>query len=72
MSPGAVLGDHVRELQQIVGDIAFWKTGPDIGSGVDERTFLELDMARLGELAEAWVPVSTAYGPAVLVFPNCD
>ncbi len=29
-------------------------------------------MARLGELAEAWVPVSTAYGPAVLVFPNCD
>jgi hypothetical protein len=33
---------------------------------------LVLDEARLGELDEAWVPVVSADGPAMLIWPNSD
>ena len=33
---------------------------------------LALDRTRLAELTEAWVPVTSEYGPAVLLFRNSD
>lgn len=47
----------------------FWHT--DAG-GEMRRSQLELDTSRLGEAVEAWVPVITPQGRAVLVWPNCD
>ena len=58
------------ELQSIIADIPFWKTGPN--SGDDQWTFLELDLSRRDEIVEAWIPVKTVYGPGIVMFQNCD
>jgi hypothetical protein len=63
---------QIGELQALVEQIAFWKTyAPESGTD-DERTFLKLDLERLEELTEAWIPVQTAYGSGVLIFANSD
>ena len=61
--------DHVAALRHAVSKIPFWYT--DAG-GELRRAQLELDTSRLGEAVEAWVPVITPQGRAVLVWPNCD
>jgi hypothetical protein len=62
----------LEQLNVLLGHIALWKTFPE-GAGVDdERALLRLDRSRLDELTEAWIPVSTPYGPGVLVFANSD
>jgi len=33
---------------------------------------LNLDESRFSDCTEGWVPVTTKYGPATLVFKNCD
>lgn len=62
----------LEKLDLLLGQIALWETFPE-GSGVDdERAFLQLDRSRLEELTEAWIPVSSRYGPGMLVFANSD
>ncbi|HEX8033201.1 MAG TPA: DUF6210 family protein [Ktedonobacterales bacterium] len=63
---------QLEELQALVEQIPFWKTySPDSGME-DDRAFLKLDLERLEELTEAWIPVQTAYGRGVLIFANSD
>jgi len=65
-----VQDEDIPELQSIIAEIPFWKTGPNRGD--DQRIFLELDLSRRDEIVEAWIPIKTAYGPAILTFQNCD
>lgn len=59
---------RLADLIEVVGSIPYWsREGDD-----DRRTHLELDQSRLSELLEAWVPVLTPDGPAILTWPNCD
>jgi hypothetical protein len=60
----------IEILKAIVAKIPFWKTvrKPE----KDELSYLELDVDKIDEVLEAWVPVKTVYGHAVLVFDNCD
>lgn len=60
--------DRLAGLTATVARIPFWSVD-DRGA----RQPLRLDDARLGELAEAWVPVRLPDGKrAVLVWSNCD
>ena len=61
--------ERLAQLRDLVGSVPFW-THDD--GGADVRAPLELDESRLGELAEAWVPVRTPDGPGVLMWNNCD
>ncbi len=61
----------LRSLTELVSDIAFWVT-PGPQSSEDERLNLRVDVDRLDELVEAWVPVVTPRGPGVLIWDNCD
>jgi hypothetical protein len=60
----------IGQLAGLVNAIPFWETHRS-GDG-DRRLFLALDADRLDQLTEAWIPVRTAYGPAVLVCDNSD
>ncbi len=62
--------DRLEELRSAVAAIPYW--GPEDGPENQRRTGLRLDETRLGELAEAWVPVITPDGPGILTWPNCD
>lgn len=59
-----------QRLRELVAAVPYWVVG-DNGKG-DAREHLTVDDARLGELAEAWVPVTTPDGPGVLMWDNCD
>lgn len=61
--------EAVRELAALVAEVAVWYGRPD---GSDYGDALALDTSRLAELTEAWIPVTTDYGPAVLLFDNSD
>ena len=58
-------------ISALVSEIPFWHTVRE-GTGEDEPFFLGLDLDRFEEVTEGWIPVLTAYGPAVLVFPNSN
>lgn len=60
----------VERLDEIVSRAPMWKTVP--GVGTDEMLHFSLDRSRIGQAAEAWVPVLTHYGPGILVSDNCD
>ena len=70
-SGGQWADNDLRDLSDIVSQIAFWDTGQ---SNKDDfqKTHLTLDKSRLDELTEAWVPVVTVYGPGILMFDNSD
>ncbi len=62
--------DRLAGLAAVVARVPFWSVD---GEGNDARHPLCLDTARLGELAEAWVPVVLPDGSrAILVWRNCD
>jgi hypothetical protein len=61
--------DRLRRLDSLVGEIPVWETRRD---GGDARHHLTLDRTRIDDLTEAWIPVLSPYGPAVLLFENCD
>lgn len=63
---------QITELQALVEQIALWKTYAPKSGMDDERTFLKLELDRLDELTEAWIPVHMAYGRGVLIFANSD
>jgi Family of unknown function (DUF6210) len=60
--------DRLDALAVLVKEIAYWSTLEDR----DRRDHLYIDQSRIEELAEAWIPVLTPDGPAVLVYTNCD
>lgn len=60
------------ELGALVADLKLWKTFSADSPHSDHPASLLLDMVRLPELTEAWIPVETIYGPGVLLFPNSD
>ena len=62
-------GDALDELADLVRQIPYWFRSSD---GSDTRTTLTLDIDRVPELTEAWIPVHTADGDAILVFKNSD
>ncbi len=61
---------RVEVLAKLVRRVPMFLTGE--GGSDFGRTYLELDRSRLDAATEAWVPVQTPYGPATLVFANCD
>lgn len=56
---------ELARLRDAVATIPYW---PDS----DERTFLRLDESLLADADEAWIPVLTPDGPAILTWPNSD
>lgn len=58
----------LERLRSTVGTVVFWTSEHDAA----EASRLEIDDDRVGELNEAWIPVRTAAGPGVLVWPNSD
>lgn len=57
--------DRIERLAGLVAHLAFWSHERGLGP-------LELDLSRRDEIAEAWIPVLTPDGPAVLIYQNCD
>jgi len=64
-----LLGERLAALARLVEQIPYWHCSLD---GHDGREFLRIDMNRIGEIAEGWVPVETKDGPGVLLYQNCD
>jgi hypothetical protein len=67
---GPELSDDRRAaLEAFVAALTYWEQ-----RGLDEEidSKLRLDLSRVDEIAEAWVPVVTPHGPGVLLFDNCD
>lgn len=62
--------DRLDVLRAVVATIPYWRS--EDGPAEEHRVGLRLDEDRLGELLEAWVPVLTPDGPAILTWPNCD
>ena len=63
--PDAWTDARYRELDAMLGRIVSY--GED-----DARSRLSLDWARRTETAEGWIPVTSALGPAILIFENND
>jgi hypothetical protein len=59
----------VSELRSIVYRVVCWNT---VAEGEDERAHLELDLERLKECIEAWIPVRTPRGNGILMLKNSD
>jgi hypothetical protein len=56
---------EISRLRDAVASIPYWtETG--------DRTFLRLDEPQLADADEAWIPVLTPDGPAILTWPNSD
>jgi Family of unknown function (DUF6210) len=55
----------VERVRKAVGPVSCWRSG----AGWEA---LRLDEARLADIDEGWVPVISADGPALLVWPNSD
>lgn len=62
--------EQIARLRAIIGAIPFWHTNRH--GQRDSCGFLALDMTRLDNLTEAWIPVLTPYGPGILVCDNSD
>ena len=63
------LSFHVGALRCAVAKIPFWFIDD---AGETHREPLELDTTRMADAVEGWLPVITARGPGILVWPNCD
>ena len=61
--------DRLERLELLLREIPTWETRRD---GEATRHYLTLDRTRIDELTEAWIPVVSPYGRAVLLFKNCD
>lgn len=61
--------ERLDQLRKLVEGFPYWKS---LSSLDESREALRFDESRLGELAEAWIPVLTPDGPGVLLAQNCD
>lgn len=65
--PWLITPERVERLSALILTLGYFG-GPD---GAPVQGF-ELDRSRIGEVYEAWVPVTTADGTGVLLWNNCD
>lgn len=56
-------------LGKLVESIPFWGCALDRD---DHKHRIQIDKARIDEVAEGWIPIQTPDGPGVLLFKNCD
>ncbi len=61
---------QLDQLQCCIENITIWLSTSD--QVEDQRQHLFLDLNRLDEITEAWVPVISPYGQAILIWKNCD
>ncbi len=61
--------DRLAKLSTLVEQIPYWCCRLETA---DSKHSLRLDMSRIDEMAEGWVPVTTPDGSGVLVYRNCD
>ena len=61
--------DTLQQLQKMVSEIPCWHCTQE---GEDQSSYLQLDLERMEECMEAWIPVHTAYGRGVLILENSD
>jgi uncharacterized protein DUF6210 len=64
--------DLLERLRQVVNRTWYWPAGSTAELSAETRARLVLDESRMRILDEAWVPVRTPDGPAVLVWLNSD
>lgn len=58
------------QLKRIIENITVWfSTSQD---AEDQRQHLSIDENKIGEITEAWIPVISPYGKAVLIWKNSD
>lgn len=58
----------LTKLAEAVARIHYWNADPEQPT----PSPLILDVARAAEIDEAWLPVTTADGPGILMWPNSD
>lgn len=61
---------QLTQLQNCIENITVWLSMSN--QVEDQRQHLFLDMNRLEEITETWVPVISPYGQAILMWKNCD
>ena len=61
--------DTTAELQALVAQIPCWHSTRE---GECEPHYLQLDVERMNECIEAWIPVITPYGRGILTLENSD
>ena len=59
----------VEQLSALMRNIRCWYSDPN---GKCKPHHLELDVTRMSECVQAWIPVITPYGPAILTSRNSD
>ncbi len=57
------------ELDEILRRVVCWET---VVGGPDVKSHLELDVERLDDCIEAWIPVKTPSGNGILTLRNSD
>lgn len=62
---------QVEQLSLIISKIPCWNTHYYQDED-DQRQFLKLDKTRIEECEEAWIPVLSPLGKAILIFENSD
>ena len=67
---GKLNQQQLDQLQCCIENITVWLSTSD--QVEDQRQHLFLDLNRLDEITEAWVPVISPYGQAILIWKNCD
>jgi hypothetical protein len=61
--------DRLNKLRSYIEEIPYWHH-TNLHNYVRERVRIDVD--RVGEICEAWVPVVTPEGKGILVWANCD
>lgn len=67
---GEILSESkIDEISDIVKQIPLWHY-----TNINDckREHLELDLERVHEICEAWIPVKTDFGRGILLWNNCD
>lgn len=66
--PADWTNDRIASLADLVSRIPIWHCE----DGEDKRGFMHLDVTRIAECVEAWIPVTTPHGEGYLLSPNSD
>jgi hypothetical protein len=61
--------DELEHLRRVITDVPYWAS---TDGQSEEPKPLILDETRLAEADEAWIPVTTPDGAAMLIWPNSD
>ena len=62
--------EQISELHNMIGEVPCWLTTRD--NEQTERGFLELDVSRIDDCVEAWIPVLSPLGAGILTLDNSD